>query len=563
MKKMKKFLAMLLAMAMVLGMSLTSFADEHKPVPSDKATITVNGVKPGATVQAFKIATGKWNDNGFTGYEAIEVGGVTIADLANPTAEEITTIAKSVHGETGTEVKETSEGTYTAELEVGMYLILVTQNGTDDMTVYNPMVASVYYSTDRTGDDNEAIGGAVSAEDDFKVNGQTVYAKSMAPGITKEIVDPGSENIYGDDTAIGDTVTFKVKTAFPGYSDEYTKVEFNIVDTLSKGLTLNEDSVTVADLVGENGATITPEEGTDYTVASSVDSTTGKTTMTIAFTSAFILDNRGKEIVVQYTAVLNENAGLNFDKNTNSVKAEYTNDPSTGGKGETEEKKTYHYTFGIDANINGLGSGVTEELLKTGEVITKPDGTQVVQPLDGATFTLTNEAGDKVYTTISGIGEVGKEVDENGDPLNSDTYVKPAEGYLKFTGLDAGKYILQETKAPDGYSLNPVKIPVEITAEYNTDGTLKSYMIKVDGTVIETDSEKTSIYTATYEKNDKTGEQDPTVNGDSDTQKVPNTKIIGLPSTGGIGTTIFTIGGCAIMILAAGLYFASRRKITK
>ena len=44
---------------------------------------------------------------------------------------------------------------------------------------------------------------------------------------------------------------------------------------------------------------------------------------------------------------------------------------------------------------------------------------------------------------------------------------------------------------------------------------------------------------------------------------IQNTKISSLPSTGGIGTTIFTIGGCAIMILAAGLYFASRRKSAK
>ena len=44
---------------------------------------------------------------------------------------------------------------------------------------------------------------------------------------------------------------------------------------------------------------------------------------------------------------------------------------------------------------------------------------------------------------------------------------------------------------------------------------------------------------------------------------IPNTKLAALPSTGGIGTTIFTIGGCAIMIVAAGLFFATRRKAEK
>lgn len=568
MKKMKKFLAMLLAMAMVLGMSLTTFAVNHKPVSTDHAEITVNGVKTGATIKAYKVAKGNWTELGFTGYTALEVGGKKIADLEKPTAQEITDIAKVVNSEKGTLVSETSEGSgiYKADLEVGMYLILVTKNGTDDMTAYNPMIASVYYSKSLSGDINDQIGGVVNANDErgFYIDGQTLFAKSMNPGITKEIVSllEKDNNKYGNDTAIGDVITFEVKTAFPGYSDEYTNVEFNIVDTLSEGLTLSEDSVNVTEV---SGATTPPVKDTDYTVTSSTDPDTGITTMTISFISDYILAHRNKDVTVRYNASLNEKAGLNFDKNTNTVKAEYTNNPTTNDKGTTEEKRTYHYTFGIDANINGLGSTVTEELLKTGEVIRNPEtGEETAAPLDGATFTLTNKTTGKVYTTISGIGEVGKEVDENGKPIDAKNYVKPSDGYLKFTGLDAGEYELQETKAPEGYTLNPVKIPVEITAEYNTDGTLKSYVIKVDGTVIEKDTEKTSTYTATYKKNDTTGEMDQTPGEvNSDTQKVPNTKIVALPSTGGIGTTIFTIGGCAIMIIAAGLYFASRRKTAK
>ncbi len=567
MKKMKKFLAMLLAMVMVMGMSLTTFAENHKPVPGDSATITVNGVKTGATVKAFKIAKGNWNGNGFTGYTAIPINKdaetITIADLANPTAEEITGISKLVDRiNDGEKLKET-DGAYTATLEVGMYLILVTANGTDDMTAYNPMIASVYYSTKGTGDDNEPIGGAVSAEDDFTVEGTVAFAKSMNPDIEKTIVKPGSGNLHGDDTAIGDTITFEVKTAFPGYSDEYTNVEFNIIDTLSDGLTLDWESVTVTK-VGEK----VPEKGdsldtADYTVTDASDE---GATMKISFASAYILANRGQDVTVSYNAVLNENAGINFDKNTNTVKAEYTNNPTTNDTGTTEEKRTYHYTFGIDASINGSWDEITKELLKTGEEFVTGSTTQKA-PLNGATFTLTSKADpEKIYTTISGLGEVGKDVDADGNKLSG--AVEIPEGYLKFTGLDAGEYTLQETKAPEGYSLNPVEIPVKIEADYNTDGTLKTYKITVDGTVIENDGEKVSAYTAEYKKDDTTGEMeiDPDKkpsHENSNTQEIPNTKIIGLPSTGGIGTTIFTVGGCAIMIIAAGLYFATRRKSAK
>lgn len=121
---------------------------------------------------------------------------------------------------------------------------------------------------------------------------------------------------------------------------------------------------------------------------------------------------------------------------------------------------------------------------------------------------------------------------------------------------------MQETKAPDGYSLNDAQIPVDITAEYNADGTLKSYVIKVD-------NKETSTYTATYDGPEKITNIDCTPGHDnnwsdvSDTHEIKNTKLAQLPSTGGIGTTIFTIGGCAIMIVAAGLFFATRRKAEK
>lgn len=108
------------------------------------------------------------------------------------------------------------------------------------------------------------------------------------------------------------------------------------------------------------------------------------------------------------------------------------------------------------------------------------------------------------------------------DAEDASTVVKTnAEGKIVVEGLNVGTYHFKETKAPEGYSIN-------------TDGK----DITLTQTGVATDIVKAS-------------------------DKLNDTKLNALPSTGGIGTTIFTIGGCAIMIVAAGLFFATRRKTQK
>lgn len=104
-----------------------------------------------------------------------------------------------------------------------------------------------------------------------------------------------------------------------------------------------------------------------------------------------------------------------------------------------------------------------------------------------------------------------------------------------------------------GYTLNSTPIPVVISATYNENGTLNSYTIIVAG-------EATSTYTATYKTSTTAAPEIDTVTGDSSEYEIKNTKLSALPSTGGIGTTIFTIGGVIIMIGAAFLFFRNRKR---
>ena len=108
------------------------------------------------------------------------------------------------------------------------------------------------------------------------------------------------------------------------------------------------------------------------------------------------------------------------------------------------------------------------------------------------------------------------------DAEDASTVVKTnAEGKIVVEGLNVGTYHFKETKAPEGYSINTDGKDITLT--------------------------QTGVATATVKASDK----------------LNDTKLNALPSTGGIGTTIFTIGGCAIMIVAAGLFFATRRKTQK
>lgn len=525
---MKKILAVLLAAIMTLAMTVTAFAEGEtttKPTAADHATATVNNVEATATVTAYQIVKADYNEFGFTGYSSVKRGGAAlVADPLAPTSTEITAIAKDTTGLKAVTMAKSGGATegltsFTADLEPGYWMVLVTGNANE---VYNPMLVGVYYSV--SGSDNTMISGPVDANTNWTLVTKDAYAKSTEPMIDKTIVD-GEK-----DVAIGDTVNFKIQTAIPSYSEQYTSVEVKVSDALSQGLTLNQNSIVVK--VDDTEAV---QEGTDtYSIKKSASG------FEISFVSAYALANSGKSIVVTYSAKLNENAGINFDANTNTATLTYTNNPD----GDTKEVKdrTYTYTFGIDAKLNGSSeekwNTTTEELIK-GEKVkeeTASETKDVFKALAGATFTLTSKTTPaKVYTATS-----------------------DADGALTFTGLDAGSYTLVETKAPQGYSVNTAEIPVVISAEYNTDGTLKSYSITVNG-------KATSTYEATYAGDTIVNKTITNlVQGkDNETSQILNTKLVDLPSTGGIGTTIFTVAGSLIMIFAAALLFASRRRISK
>lgn len=217
--------------------------------------------------------------------------------------------------------------------------------------------------------------------------------------------------------------------------------------------------------------------------------------------------NPNDVIVVEYSATVNENAVIGETGNDNDAKLTY------GDKYETEWSKTRTYIWKFDIlkyTMNGA-----EELT-----------------LAGAQFRLYKEVdGKKLYAVIAN----GKLTGWTEDDTLATVLETADDGKLVITGLDADDYKLEEIKAPDGYNKLTAPVDVKITAT-------------IDGaTNVGTETVKYS-YAGSAES---TG-----------TVKVLNNKGSELPSTGGIGTTIFYIVG-AVLVAAAGILLITKKRMSK
>lgn len=338
-------------------------------------------------------------------------------------------------------------------------------------------------------------------------NTQDVLLKSEYPTVEKTV--NGESHA---DAQIGDTLEFVLTSKVPDMTEYKNGYTFNFIDTLSKGLTLNVDSIEVT--IGD--ATVLAKD-TDYTVAMTSGSG-ANTTLTIAMKDFKALhgDEAGQTIKVTYTATINEHAEVGKDDAGNSVKLEYSNDPNTTSKGESLPDKTHGYTFGF--NLNKTDGKTHKALAGAKFQLKKKDGNAPIK-------LIVQQEGDGTLPAIVRPAKLPAE-----ETQAVETVTTPESGKITFKGLDAGDYQLVETEAPAGYNKLQAPQDIKIVPTYNpVTGELTGWTVNTQ------DSMNTTVAI-----------------------EVQNNKGVLLPETGGMGTVIFTVAGIAI--IAGGIAWKRSRR---
>lgn len=542
MKKMRKLASIILALVMALGMTSTVFAADTTH-----------------TYEIYQIFTGdysdgvlsnvKWGQNG-TGNKGEAVSDTILKKLeavtsSNSDTEKLAVINKYVNLKS-TAFQSGSKTKY-ENLPNGYYLVK---------------------DQDNTQGEGQGTNGYYTLYVVQVVNGTLEFTpKGDVPEVEKKIVE-GNNKVDVNEASIGEEVNYEITGTLPTNFDDYNTYYYVFTDTLSKGLTYNGDVTVKVD-----GVDVTNYFYTNATAYSETDGTT--ITVGIQDIKALkLLDGvtvtKDSKIVITYSATLNEEAVIAGEGNPNDVKLDYSNDPNNSGEGTTTLPPE---NPGKPEPTHPTGNTPKDEVVTYTTELTILKNDEDGNVLTGAEFTITGDGVKVVLVTTEKFtedtnGEYWKladgtytktaptiaddESDNSADYDSTETkYSKTTElvakgedktettvvgtvdsetGLVTFTGLGAGTYTITETKTPAGYN---TIAPVTFTLTFNAE--TKTFV-----------SNNTKVVVGGDNKLDTT---------------IVNKKGATLPSTGGMGTTLFYVIG-AILVIGAGILLITKRRMS-
>lgn len=525
-KVIKKLLAALLAVAMVCAMAIPAFAYDTEEVRAHHSFEAFQIFQGDVSDDNTKISNVKWGKNITNSTDFLEklTADPTISgEFNNPTtAQDVLAVISKWHDSDDNSIafaRFVCHYLYSGAVNPG------TSIPSSGDVVEIPIDGAGYYLivdiTDfSTGDSYHAYNSFLLKVNKGKFN-LPIKPKFVKPTVEKKVYDNDTNDIssaggWGSsaDHAINEKFKFQLIAKLPASSDRaydyYDNYTVRFTDTLSEGITFdNLDTVEITN--GDGGASQVITD-THYKLDKDGLPSSFKLSIDDVKTCAPGLNlNNGATITVTYTAHLNENAtvntayGPNTTENKNSVYLQYSNNPRIDTSlDQTTTSEVCVYTYQL--NNTKYHDEVNEN-----------------NKLEGAGFRLYSDeaCNNEIKLKKNNDGTYSRDFSTGASGVEM---ISDNKGQFNVKGLDAGTYYLKETKTPADY--NPCGVtPVTITANHTKDhvdlsGNLSTIINKKAGGIT-------------------------------------------LPSTGGIGTTLFYVVGGGLMVAAIVLLVTKKRMENK
>ena len=493
MKKMKQFLALAIAMIMVLGIgAMTASA-------ANDGTITIQNTVNGQTYNVYKVFDATYSGTNvaytYDGSNATFLAALqTEASPFTATANSGTPVTYNIAIKSGKTAADIT--TFLNAQKANLGSVVATKTGDGNTQTVSGLAYGYYYITTTTG---------TAVTIDSAIKDATVVDKNEVIPPPEKTESVGTyTNVDAATANVGDTVNYKVTGTIQRYKGETLVTNLKFSDTMTAGLTpCAASGITIK---------VTPPGGTQRTLASSeYTATSSGQTITITIPTATVSGDdvtfnfpTGTAYEITYSAVVNENS-IVPGNDTNTVSLYYNNDQTNGSDTATIEnyKVQLKKTDENNAALKGAkfrlydaatgGNEVTVVLVPFATAY--PEGTEAQAAVYGTAESTVDNIYRKAKTTESGVEMVSGKT-----------------GIIQVKGLKNGTYYFQETEAPQGYNILTERKAATIN-----------------------DADAAQI-------------------------TVQNETGVELPSTGGIGTTIFYIIG-AILVIGAVVVLVTRRRM--
>ena len=514
MKNARKWTSLLLALLLVFALAATAAADGTGTAETPiTGTITVENPITNKEYKAYKIFNVVYDNATPTKHYSYTIDG------ASEWYQTVYNYATPANGLTLTKVADTTSDTYVVTFDDTKFSAPSFAAALSAALIANPTITGTGKDlTVGTGGKPTATGLDLGYYFVTSTNGALCNLTTTAPSVNIRDKNymPFEKTDHDKVSAnVGETVNYTITGKVPDHTgfDQYTYV---ITDKMSDGLTFDSASVKV-----KIGSTAVTSESGKYTL-------TMPTTGDDQFTFKLSIDVKkltiGDDIEVTYNATVNKDAIAKIENNKATLT--YTNGPTADKVGTitTPEEKVYTSKIVID-KVEKTTDGTAGKKLEGAEFVLYKRGTGTdTAPTDKDYDEVTE--GNKTtyypreyYQYTAATGNEGSKVGWDADKKQATPKTTDNGGAASFDGLANGTYYLLETKAPAGY---------------NQMTTAKA--VNVNGG----DTQAQLIVTA----------------------KVENQAGTILPSTGGMGTTVFYVLG-AVLVVGAGVLLVTKKRMSR